>query len=149
MGHSTYRPTSCFYHLINMLIQVIFYDTVHSSYMGRQATCAATVYCLRYIYSLIFHSPVDSRASATGGPSHSPLVVRQVDILIIILATWWWNPSSTLSMDIIINQFSLLYNKTNCKTTWYRIPYVRTFDPVFNTTLPTITYRRCAFRGYW
>ena len=44
MGHSTYRPTSCFYHLINMLIQVIFYDTVHSSYMGRQATCADTVY---------------------------------------------------------------------------------------------------------
>ena len=96
--HSTSHPTYCSRHRINFIFTRIIFAPVHSSYMVRKDTCAATFYCLLCIYSMIGHIPVVSSASATRGHYHSPSVVRCAVIPIILIAALWWNPSSIFIM---------------------------------------------------
>ena len=98
---------------ITLLVPVILSSTVHSSYMGQQYTCAATVSCLFYIYSLIVHIPAVSSASDIGGHSQSLLVICCAVIPVIILAAQLWKPYITFSMSPITTQLSLLYSNTN------------------------------------
>ena len=147
--HSAYRPTSWSHHHINLLVLGILSAPLHSVYMGRQDICAATVTCLRWIHSLIGHSPTVSRASTTGGHSHFPLSVRRAVIPAKLLATQWRNPSSTFSMAPVTTQLSIPYNNTDYTTDLYNIPLARTVAPVFVTTFPTIAHRRRNFQRLW
>ena len=120
-----------------------------SSYMSRQVTCTATVAWICWIYSLIGHSPAVSSASDTGRHSHSPLVVHRNVIPVILLDTWWWNPSSTFILAFVTTHISLPYYNTDRKTAFYRTPRAHNFAPVFVITFLTINHCRHGFWRFW
>ena len=122
---------------------------MHSSYMGRDFTCADMISSPSCIYSLIVHIPEIYSDSATRGHSHSPLVVRCTIIPVILLATWWWKPSSTLIISTITTKLLLLYNNTDCTNELYSIPRAHTADPVLQKNSSTTTHRLRAFPRFY
>ena len=102
--------------------------------------------CLRWIYYLIGHSPEVYSASSTVGHSHSLLVVCHAIILVILLATQLWNPSSNFSISPIATQLTLPYNNTDYTTSLYIISCARIDSLIFVTNLSTIYHRRRTFQ---
>ena len=111
---------------------------MYRSYMGRQATCTATVSCLWGIYFLIGYRATVSSASSTEGHFYSLTIVRCAIIPVTLLANQWWNPSRTLSTSPITTQLPPPYHSTYYTTTLYIIPPARTVAPVFKTEFLTI-----------
>ena len=144
LSHVLFPPSH-----IYIIIPIILYSPLQSSYMGQQVTCAAMVSCLRFIYSFIGHSPAVSSASATRSHSRSPHVVRCSVIPVILLATWWWKPSSTLIISTITTKLLLLYNNTDCTNELYSIPRAHTADPVLKKNSSTTTHRLRAFPRFY
>ena len=99
--------------------------------MRRQATCAATVACLRWIYSLIVYIPAVSSASATGGHSHSPFVVRRAVIPVIILL-----PGDGIPLVLLECPLSPPISHSHIKTPTARLPCTAYTAPA-TLTLPS------------
>ena len=100
------------HHLINLLYLGILYSLVHSSYMGRQSTCAAMVACLHWMYSLIDQIFALSSASETGVHYHYLNVVIRDVFPTILMDAQLWNPSSSFNMDHVTTQIFPPYSST-------------------------------------
>ena len=106
--------------------------------MLRQSTYATIVTYLCWIYSLIGNRPAISSVSTAEGHSHIPTIVWCVFITVILLDTWWWNPSNNFIMDPATTQLSIPYNIIDYMIALGNIPHYRTFAPVFVTIFSTI-----------
>ena len=137
------------HHRTNRLVPVIRSTSVHSSYMGQQATLSTMVACCLQMYTPMGWIPSASIVSTIEGYSHSPPALRFSIILVIYCAARWQNPYRTLSISPVTTQLSLPYKITDCATAFYIAPGARTVATVLSSTLATIPHRLQDLLRFW
>ena len=106
LGYSTSRPISWSYHLTNLLYPGIFSSLAQNSCMGQLEMCKAIVTCKIWMYYLVGHSPVTSRAPFTSVHSKPSSLACRAVFFEMFLANQWWKPYITVNITLIITQLS-------------------------------------------